>query len=721
MNFPAKALLPGILLSLSFAASAGEYRFLWEGKEFEPQVLAVCGEPGHPAPGDVACIQSYPYVLGPPGTYAFRADGSTRLLCRLPGHPEETCVGVKVVDPDDEEKQPDPLSGMSKEQKAMLGSVVLHARPAKWDQALRDIPWDRAMLEVDDEIAEPSEKTVLPELPSGVTYLFLRFHSSLGINDFRSLRKLNALQAVGIRVYSDFDLGVLEQSTGLKWFSCDYGPCSNFGVIRRWANLRSLRLAWSHALDDISFVTATPELRELDLSGSRVSNLDPVAGLLHLTTLRATATAVVKLPDDPRLPALRQLFLLATEVPAPEVERLRAALPQCRVLESRHAALADAVSGCDRLRVRSGGTCHRQVAKEKTLLEVRDAAEICRFVAMLTFDNDDTSAGACLCCGDPTFEFYQGEKLLAMIGFHHDVSLRWPGGEWPGDAKLTLAAQESVCKYLGDHGLPEMLKASEQARRAQIAMARRHEACLKIASEEQLRHWSKAVAKDATDNLEQELERAWPDPAERAARLLALYGVDPHATWLWSVDFDHALRDFFLDVVTPQQLRDLAARPDCSPQVLQGIARRVFSDHLNPNPASEFPDEVLARLAAWGFGHPRDQNREDTELALAELAQPRADALLLQQLRHPANVRPLPDADRNEPGGSYHLKPWKFNPPAKLTDRGRVAFLLGERHVLDAIPDLERLSKEGTNDDRAACTAALRQLRRPASGSVPTF
>ena len=40
------------------------------------------------------------------------------------------------------------------------------------------------------------------------------------------------------------------------------------------------------------------------------------------------------------------------------------------------AALRETVAKCDRIRVRSGGTCHRRPERDRTLFEVRDAGKI---------------------------------------------------------------------------------------------------------------------------------------------------------------------------------------------------------------------------------------------------------------------------------------------------------------------------------------------------------
>jgi len=50
------------------------------------------------------------------------------------------------------------------------------------------------------------------------------------------------------------------------------------------------------------------------------------------------------------------------------------------------ADLHQAIEGATRLRVRSGGTCHRQPNEEKILLDVRDAKEVVELIRQIRID-----------------------------------------------------------------------------------------------------------------------------------------------------------------------------------------------------------------------------------------------------------------------------------------------------------------------------------------------
>jgi len=70
----------------------------------------------------------------------------------------------------------------------------------------------------------------------------------------------------------------------------------------------------------------------------------------------------------------------------------------------------------------------------------------------------------CMCCGEPTFEFYQGDQLIALVGYHHSQLLRYKG--WPADAVLSSQSTTDLSNWLASQGLPgpkQALDAQKQA------------------------------------------------------------------------------------------------------------------------------------------------------------------------------------------------------------------------------------------------------------------
>jgi len=134
--------------------------------------------------------------------------------------------------------------------------------------------------------------------------------------------------------------------------------------------------------------------------------------------------------------------------------------PSKRAADKGPGRLRRAVAGADRLRVRTGGTCHRDISSEYTLCELAGAGRVSDFVKHLKFSG---FGGGCKCCGEPTFEFYRGKELLAMVSLHHGVRLRWREG-WPGDGYLTDRSRDWLVNWLADRGIDEPKEEAESAR-----------------------------------------------------------------------------------------------------------------------------------------------------------------------------------------------------------------------------------------------------------------
>ena len=115
-------------------------------------------------------------------------------------------------------------------------------------------------------------------------------------------------------------------------------------------------------------------------------------------------------------------------------------------------ALHNELKEATRLQIRSGGTCHRQAETEKTLLDLQDPEKVAIVTQGIQIAQSE-SGFHCMCCGNPTLEFYRGDTLIASLGFHHARSLRWPDGKWEGDGLLTEESSIFLIKWMADNGL----------------------------------------------------------------------------------------------------------------------------------------------------------------------------------------------------------------------------------------------------------------------------
>jgi hypothetical protein len=113
--------------------------------------------------------------------------------------------------------------------------------------------------------------------------------------------------------------------------------------------------------------------------------------------------------------------------------------------------LAKALAGVDRIRVRSGGTCHRNIVSERTLFEETEPTKIEGIIQAIRIDTA-SSGFHCGCCGFPSIEFYCGEALVVTLGCHHGIGIRWREG-WRGDGLMTADCAASLDTWLASRGV----------------------------------------------------------------------------------------------------------------------------------------------------------------------------------------------------------------------------------------------------------------------------
>lgn len=135
-----------------------------------------------------------------------------------------------------------------------------------------------------------------------------------------------------------------------------------------------------------------------------------------------------------------------------------------------NGTLRKALRRVTRLRVRSGGLCHRRPGSEQTLLDTADVARIRALIDGIEVDAR-SSGFKCMCCGNPTLELYEGNRLVVELGFHHGMSLRWKG--WPADGRLTEQSATFLVQWLTDAGVtgPRDEVETERLRRERTAAA----------------------------------------------------------------------------------------------------------------------------------------------------------------------------------------------------------------------------------------------------------
>jgi len=471
-----------------------------------------------------------------------------RLVLKVDGQPSRT-IGVNVDwDYVDGEKMlVDPLSALSDEEIRGLWGVRLDHWSDAIAEKLKQVDPDRVCITLTQETAvQPGRR--LPPLPDGVRYLKIRVSSSNEVfTDFSPLQSCRNLRyfAYGGVGKEPFDVSVLKEASQLQHLVLSGERLVNTASLAELANLRRLDLGGCRELQDVSFVGQLGRLEALNISNTKVADLTPLDGLQRLEYLDADMTPVSQLPAQP-LPALHTLRVMSTALSDESVEKFRRTNTACAVMHHWDDALKDALADATRLRVRSGGTCHRDIENEKTLYETEDKAVIEQAIAGIAIDEAE-SGFHCMCCGEPSLEFYQGDKLILTLGFHHGQSLRWVGG-WPGDGSLTSESARFLVKWLADHKVEGPQKAIERQKEQQRAAERKMTRATRgLSPTLQAAFRDARQSSDGDSDFAATLRKECPEPVDQVGVLFTLLGASNDSwtslEWMEQVA-DRLLREY---------------------------------------------------------------------------------------------------------------------------------------------------------------------------------
>jgi hypothetical protein len=361
-----------------------------------------------------------------------------------------------------------------------------------------------------------------------------------------------------------------------------------------------------------------------------------------------------------------------------------------------------AVGSCDRLRIRSGGTCHRDEAAEKTLAEVTKKSEIRAFVDGIGIDEAE-SGGGCMCCGEPTFEFYRGKELLAMVGFHHGQALRWADGKWSGDAALTPKSAEFVCRWLAEHGVAGPLGEWEENRARERAVAERMRRCGKILPPEA---FARLQAAGSRADAEAALAAAGADPVSAALSWFRVYGCH-EGNWTHYTTVESAARRL-LEKAPAEVLGGAVGRLGDDGWALNGAARFVFENWNQRLVPGDALRDALPALAAHAFAHPRQEVRHGAMAGVFRVGGPAAVAALRPVLAGDVKIRELPESDRADAGGSVEMRGTKAEISGATDDRVVAAVLLLELGDSESEIAIRTLRDAVEGPDRECLDSALK-------------
>jgi len=448
LNLLALGLLAAAIVPSAVAAAEHDLKPLKITIDGKPVSQEMSARSAKLRPGEVLVLE-FGLILGDERELNFTIEGEQRerVYVESRGLPKRL-VGVRIskVRKDSVDVVIDPLSGLNEAEVRGLRGIDVGSWNPSIAAKLREIDPLRCCVSIRDDAS--TAPTL--ELPAGLRTLRWEINNSEPLPHLAALQPLKELRyfALDNGVAVPFDCALLKRSSQLEVLDLAGSELKNVSALGTFTELRELDMRFCSDLADVAFAKGMTKLEQLELQQTGVADLTPLAGLPQLRELNADQTPVAKLPVS--LPALKTLKLLSTALSEADIEAFKKANPGCTVEHRWLESLQRALAKTTRVRVRTGGTCHRDERREKTLFEITKPEELKQLIAGIGLD-DEHNGFHCMCCGEPSLEFYDEHGLQATLGFHHGRSLRWPGG-WPSDAALTYDSANFLIDWLAEHG-----------------------------------------------------------------------------------------------------------------------------------------------------------------------------------------------------------------------------------------------------------------------------
>jgi hypothetical protein len=692
----------------------GDYTFVLEEWSSAPRILSLRGTPERPVPGDVVLVGGHAVTLGEERhcDLTDRDYEQGRLYLR---HPRGTrqLIGATVTGND-----------LSDEQIRQLWGIRIEHWSEHTQRILDLIDFERTCVTISSKILQDGEHA-LPALPGALRYLIIRDSSFGGFDDLSSLQRLGRLRLLVLQVPTEatVDARHLAPNPDLAHLDLAGSNLHHAEALTELGALRHLDLSYVEGVTDLAFLEGMPSLRALelqrcaeldlaplsglaelevfDISLSAVRDLEPLGLLPGLRVIEADSTAIERLPTR-RMPGLRTLKLLSTRLPDEVVADFRRANPECSVAHRWSAWLFETAEEATRIRVRSGGLCHRRPGEE-TLFEVADPQVIRGLLYGIDIDEARSGMG-CMCCGSPTIEFYAGTELVAALSLHHGRNLRWPR-QWPGDGHLTRYSADYLTEWLEENGVAEPRHEFERGLREDRAAVRRDMAYTRILPIDLVQLW---VETESEDEVFDAIEDRIGDAVERTALYLRLYGCDG-GSWNLQSGWDQRLAAELAAIDQRTMAKAMGALAGDT-EGARGVARLV----LGEGRIDVLDDQALARalpaMAEVGLSHERRINRTRTIYHLGRIGSAEAVHALRRCLHGEIEVEEIPEEESIEPGGWVTYIPADNDIDPGCSERAYSALVLAELGDRASLPVIEMLAEQADGEDGVLLGEALKLL-----------
>lgn len=287
------------------------------------------------------------------------------------------------------------------------------------------------------------------------------------------------------------------------------------------------------------------------------------------------------------------------------MDRLTAVYLQSTAPGPSQQTLDAMLSQVSRIRVLDEGMSAGKALGSTVLLDSSDSESIAALRTCLTISEDPATFGHCMCLGDNAIECYADQELLATIGLHHGISIRWDA--WKDDAQLQDG--QALLNWLADRGVAAPLQAYRAAQHRAIERQETAHPWLEAMPACLRPYWPEMQGFDVdVEVVRRALASAYPDRVACALALFAWFGSGA-GPWSGFPMYEQVAEELLIGIPTEVLVVALAEHPLTVAQ-LEGAARYFagWSFHKQkPNELQQLPAEIKRRLLV----HSRTSSNED--------------------------------------------------------------------------------------------------------------
>ena len=150
------------------------------------------------------------------------------------------------------------------------------------------------------------------------------------LTDISAIKGLTNLEVLSLNDNQLIDISVLKDLNGLKSLNLHYNQISDIAPLKELTNLEYLYLD-RNKIDNIEMLKGMKNLKALGLSSNQISDIGVIEGLVDLTQLTINKNQISDISSLLMLKSLSSLYLDTNPIDTTQIEKLKKALPDCRI------------------------------------------------------------------------------------------------------------------------------------------------------------------------------------------------------------------------------------------------------------------------------------------------------------------------------------------------------------------------------------------------------